>query len=849
AANAFLDSLAHHRRAQGLPATAINWGPWAGLGMAEAVGKQQQARWSAAGMGTIPPATGLEMLAAILRAANTAGTGQIAALLVDWSMYLGRFAGQQPLPLLADFQDERQTATVAPPAGPSRGRIFTELLQVDGDEPRQAILESYLQRRIAAIIGAQQESIAVDQNFVQLGADSLMVMELLNELQEELQLTLYPREVYERPSIKALATYLAREFTRMHNGQAPEPETMTTLVAAPAGRPGTLAAPAGHPAGLDEGIIFLLSSPRSGSTLLRVMLAGHPDLFSPPELHLLPFITMAERQDQLGLTYLGEGLQRALMELKHIDAAESAALLAAMVAENVPTVQVYALLQQLARPRLLVDKSPSTAASEETLRRAALLFPQARFIHLLRHPYAAIDSFVRQRMHKLLGVEDVEPYQLAEQVWATSNERISHFLLDVDPKRQHLVRFEELVTEPERVMRQLCAFLEIPFDGAVLKPYTGDRMTDGVTPLSAAIEDPNFRKHDRILGERAEAWQNIKLPRPLAPATRQLAAVWRYKLPAEPETAGLAPSQNGGTTRREFIVDVRGLPICVCAWGSAEAPAVFCVHGILDHGAAWEEVALALVARGFQVIAPDLRGHGRSGHIGAGGSYHLLDFLADIDGVVRGTVHDSGPAPFTLLGHSMGAVLALMYAAIRPEKLGALILVEMAASQNEGVDDVQQKLAVHLDYLASSPQHDVLPDVQAAAGRLRQAIPAMRAETALRVAERLTEPYAGGVKWRWDPLLRTRTGIVLEFGETSPAKYAALLGQKKLPLMVVFGTATRDARTRELAQQLAEAANVTPVALPGGHHLHYELPAQLADAIVEATARHKPSKLFDEQKP
>ncbi len=46
-------------------------------------------------------------------------------------------------------------------------------------------------------------------------------------------------------------------------------------------------------------MVFLLSAPRSGSTLLRAMLGGHPELFSPPELNLLPFSSMGEREAML----------------------------------------------------------------------------------------------------------------------------------------------------------------------------------------------------------------------------------------------------------------------------------------------------------------------------------------------------------------------------------------------------------------------------------------------------------------------------------------------------------------------------------------------------------------------
>src|SRR5205823_4379308 len=79
-----------------------------------------------------------------------------------------------------------------------------------------------------------------------------------------------------------LERYLAR------GGRAPERavETEAALPAAPAAARQSRSRPTGPRV---PGPVFVLSSPRSGSTLLRVMLAGHRDLFSPPELHLLPY--------------------------------------------------------------------------------------------------------------------------------------------------------------------------------------------------------------------------------------------------------------------------------------------------------------------------------------------------------------------------------------------------------------------------------------------------------------------------------------------------------------------------------------------------------------------------------
>src|SRR5262249_31497398 len=145
------------------------------------------------------------------------------------------------------------------------------------------------------------------------------------------------------------------------------------------------------------GPTFILCSPRSGSTLLRVMLAGHPGLFSPPELHLLPFQGMKERREKLGSSYLTEGLQRALIELGGLDAAESKREVERLEKEDASVQSVYELLQGKSAPRKLIDKSPTYASDFGALQRAEMMFQGAKYIHLVRHPYSVIESFVRMR--------------------------------------------------------------------------------------------------------------------------------------------------------------------------------------------------------------------------------------------------------------------------------------------------------------------------------------------------------------------------------------------------------------------------------------------------------------------
>ncbi|MBD2257782.1 type I polyketide synthase [Pseudanabaena sp. FACHB-2040] len=829
AANAVLDALAHYRQQQGLPAQSLSWGPWAGAGMAAG---EDAGTESLRGLQKLSSERGL----ALLRQALTAPQPHLGLAAIDWAAIAQSSPFDLP-PLLSrvlekQAQPAAPTAASASPAVPKQPELLAHLLTLPTPD-REAELTTYLQREVGQVLGLQGTA-PVDRPLLDLGIDSLMTVDLLNLCKRDLKITLYPREVFAHPTIQALAQYMAKELVRSHPTPTPltlHPSTPPPSDPLPEGFWTSHALPEAPPQ-RNRSMVFLLSSPRSGSTLLRVMLAGHPQLFCPPELHLLPFDTLGDRHAALGGSYLEEGLQRALMELMQLDADATQSLVSEWMEHNAPVQAIYDKLQQLAGDRLLVDKSPTYSLSLATLQRSELLFENARFIHLVRHPYAVIDSFVKNRMHKIFNLEPENPYQLAEQVWDVSNRNIQTFLQQVDPQRQQVLRYEDLVTDPETAMRQLCAFLELPFDPAVLTPYEGQRMTDGVRANSMAVDDPNFRQRRRIEANLAEAWRAVELPLTLTAPTQALSADFGYELPRE-STAATTPRpelpQVGEplATMREETITLRGLQTGLCTWGLSAGQLILCLHGILDQGAAWDAIASPLADRGYRIIAPDLRGHGRSSHVGLDSSYQFLDFLGDIDALLR----DLPETPLVLVGHSMGAVLAATLASLRPERFQQLMLIEPVVPGTGAAESVASQLTAHLGYLAQAPTHPTFPDLAAAAARLRQFNSALPEAAALKLAERLIEPHAEGVRWRWDARLQTRTSLGIG-GAFSRQQYEQLLQQIQMPTLLVYGSHSQFNRPEDLALQQEALPQAQRIMLEGGHNLPAEVPGQIAALML-----------------
>ncbi len=126
----------------------------------------------------------------------------------------------------------------------------------------------------------------------------------------------------------------------------------------------------------------------------------------------------------------------------------------------------------------------------------------------------------------------------------------------------------------------------------------------------------------------------------------------------------------------------------------ADAPPVLFVHGFLDTGRSWAGVANGV--RDFcRPLALDWRGHGESGRATAGASYHQHDHLKDLtrlmDELTNQAAADGTPPPRTLVAHSMGASIALLYAGLVPDMLDHLIILDnLGGFAKDAVDNIDR---------------------------------------------------------------------------------------------------------------------------------------------------------------
>ncbi|MFF7636307.1 type I polyketide synthase [Kitasatospora sp. NPDC008050] len=220
AANAYLDALAEQRRAEGLVATSVAWGPWAGAGMAAGTELPAE-RTRRGGLAPMAPESAL----AALRRAVARGTTCVTVADVDWPALAAVLTAARPGPLIADLPEVRalRAATATAPS-PLRQR----LAGLSAAEQERLLVE-LLREQIAQVLGhASPGTVDAKRAFRELGFDSLTAVELRNRLTAVTGLRLPATLLFDHPTALAVAAHLRAELT---DGQEAPARTAT----APAG--------------------------------------------------------------------------------------------------------------------------------------------------------------------------------------------------------------------------------------------------------------------------------------------------------------------------------------------------------------------------------------------------------------------------------------------------------------------------------------------------------------------------------------------------------------------------------------------------------------------------------------
>ncbi|WP_437805995.1 type I polyketide synthase [Sorangium sp. So ce1078] len=233
AANVFLDALAHHRRARGLPATSLAWGTWAErAGMTAHLGDAAVARMTRGGIAPLSSDEGLALLdAALLRhdAALVPARFEIAAL-----SSLAEQAAYALPPMLRGLVRAHQGARRPAADGASAVSMLKQHLARLGETERMGVLLDVIRAEVATVLGLAPHDIPADQSLLELGLDSLMATDLRQRLSARLGTRLPATLLFQFPTAqKAAASILHQLDPELGTPEGPGAEhTAQTMASA-----------------------------------------------------------------------------------------------------------------------------------------------------------------------------------------------------------------------------------------------------------------------------------------------------------------------------------------------------------------------------------------------------------------------------------------------------------------------------------------------------------------------------------------------------------------------------------------------------------------------------------------
>lgn len=268
----------------------------------------------------------------------------------------------------------------------------------------------------------------------------------------------------------------------------------------------------------------------------------------------------------------------------------------------------------------------------------------------------------------------------------------------------------------------------------------------------------------------------------------------------------------------------QGLRLHYADWGNEQAPPLILVHGGRDHCRSWDLIARSLQPH-FHVLAPDLRGHGDSDWA-KGGSYALTEYVYDLSRLVRST----SARQVALAGHSMGGMVALIYAGTFPDQVSALVVLDGVTVLPDA-----QRLPAHERIAKWIGQLDDLEDREPRRYRtIEEAAAQMRAHNK-RLPPELAQHLAGfGVRrnaddtysWKFDPYQRAMAPHRLW-----PEDHVSLWSRITCPTLLLHAEESFLAGSKAAGLPGYFRQARTETISGAGHWLHHDRPDEVLSSI------------------
>lgn len=246
-------------------------------------------------------------------------------------------------------------------------------------------------------------------------------------------------------------------------------------------------------------------------------------------------------------------------------------------------------------------------------------------------------------------------------------------------------------------------------------------------------------------------------------------------------------------------------------YGPEDGLPVIALHGWLDNAATFSRLAPLL--EGLRIIALDLPGHGHSDHRPAGAAYNIWDYAHD----VLQTAEQFGWQRFSLLGHSMGAIVSVLLAGAMPARVARLALIDGVIPFTGEAESAPRKLGESLQAMLNvdDKRKPVYTSFEQAVAARMKGVGAVSHDAAELLALRGLMPVPGGYTWRTDARLMLPSPLRL-----SRAHAVAFINRVACPASLVL--ANQGLMNDPSMQALIDTLPFDVHRLDGGHHLHLD---------------------------
>ncbi|MFJ3483697.1 alpha/beta fold hydrolase [Pseudomonas sp. NPDC090202] len=257
----------------------------------------------------------------------------------------------------------------------------------------------------------------------------------------------------------------------------------------------------------------------------------------------------------------------------------------------------------------------------------------------------------------------------------------------------------------------------------------------------------------------------------------------------------------------EIRLSLPHIELAAHLFGPADGTPVIALHGWLDNANSFARLAPKL--QGLRILALDMAGHGHSDHRPPGAGYGLPDYAHDVLQVAA----QMGWERFSLLGHSLGAIVSVIVAGAVPQRINRLALIDGLIPPIAEAETAAERMgtALQAQLTQSTKRKPVYADMdRAVEARMKGAVAVSR-DAAELLAQRGLMPVPGGYTWRSDSRLTLASPIRL-----TRAQALSFVNAVQCPAQLIVAEEGMLAQNKELLAGVPFQVSV----LPGGHHLH-----------------------------